>query len=62
MSQSSLRFIVLPSLVYPFFELEIEQDEVRKALLIKQETEWMNEWMNEWFCSLFLIVIPSILE
>ena len=27
------------SLVYPYFELDIEQNEIRKALLIKQETE-----------------------
>ena len=40
MSESSLRVIVLPSLVYPYFELDIEQDEIRKALLIKQETGW----------------------
>ena len=42
MSESSLhRDIVLPSLVllYPYFELDIEQDEIRKALLIRQETE-----------------------
>ena len=31
--------IVLPSLVYPYFELDIEQDEICKALLIKQEPE-----------------------
>ena len=39
MSQSSLRFIVLPSIVYPYFGHDIEQDEIRKALLVKQETE-----------------------
>ena len=42
MSESSLhRDILLPSLVllYPYFELGIKQDEIRKALLIKQETE-----------------------
>ena len=40
MSESSLRVIVLPSLVSdPYFELDIEQGEIRKALLIKQETE-----------------------
>ena len=33
------RVIVLPLLVYPYFELDIKQDEVRKASLIKQETE-----------------------
>ena len=38
MSESSLRVIVLPSLVYPYFKLEIEQDKIRNALLIKQET------------------------
>ena len=35
----SCRVIVLPSLVYPYFELDNKQDEIRKALLIKQETE-----------------------
>ena len=40
MSESSLRVIVLPSfIVYPYFELDIEQDKIRKPLLIKQETE-----------------------
>ena len=40
-SESSLKVIVLPSLVYPYFELNIEQakDEICKALLIKQGTE-----------------------
>ena len=52
MSQSSLRFIVLPSIVYLFFEHDIEQDEISKALLVKQETEW--------FCSFLLI--PRKLE
>ena len=31
--------IMLPSLLYPYFELDIERDEIRKALLINQETE-----------------------
>ena len=35
MLESFLRVIVLPSLVYPYFELDIEQNEIRKALLIK---------------------------
>ena len=48
-------YIVLPSLVYPCFEIGIEQDEIRKAMLIKWETKWI-----EWFCSSSLI--PSILE
>ena len=39
MSESSLRVIVLPSFVLPYFKLGIEQDEILKALLIKQETE-----------------------
>ena len=39
MSESSLRVIVLPSIVYPYFYLDIEKDEKRKASLIKQETE-----------------------
>ena len=41
MSESSLRVIVLPSLVYSYFKLDIEQGEIRKGLLIKQETEWI---------------------
>ena len=41
MAESSLRVIVLPSLVYPYFELDIEQEEIRKAFLIKQKTSWM---------------------
>ena len=57
MSESSFRIIVLPSLVYCYFELDTEQDdEKRKALLIiNQKTEWI-----ECFCSFLLI--PSILE
>ena len=39
MSESSLRVIVLPSLVYSYFDLDIEQDEIRKPWLVKQETE-----------------------
>ena len=30
--------IVLPLLVYPYFEFDIEQDRIHKPLLIKQET------------------------
>ena len=41
MSESSLRVIVLPSLVYSYFDLDIEQDEIRKPWLVKQETEWI---------------------
>ena len=41
MSESSLRVIVLPSLAHPYFEPNIEQDEMRKALLIKENTSWM---------------------
>ena len=37
--ESSLRVIVLPLSVYPYLKLDIDQDEIRKALLIKQETE-----------------------
>ena len=39
MLECSLRVIVLRSSVYPYFELDIEQDEIRKALLITKETE-----------------------
>ena len=55
MSESSLRIILFPWLVCPYFELDTEQDEICKALLIKQETEWI-----EWFYSFLLIL--SILE
>ena len=55
MPESSLIVIVLPSLVYPCFKLNIEQDEIHQALLIKQETGWI-----EWFCTFLLI--PSILD
>ena len=55
MSESSLRVIALPSLGYPSFKLDIEQDDICKALFIRQVTEWV-----EWFCSFLLI--PSILE
>ena len=50
MSESSLWVIVLPLSVYPYNELDIEQakGEMRKALLIKQGTEWM-----EWFVGFF---------
>ena len=41
MSESLLKVIVLPSLVYPYFELDIKQDEIRKALLTMQATEWL---------------------
>ena len=39
MSESSLRAVLLPSLVYSYFELDIIQDNILKRLLIKQETE-----------------------
>ena len=55
MSGTLVIVIVLPSLVYLYVKLEIEQDEMRKPLLIKQETEWI-----EWFRTSLLI--PSILE
>ena len=38
----SLRVILLQLLDYPYFELDIKKDEIRKALLIKQETEKLN--------------------
>ena len=40
MSELSLRVIVLPSLVYSVAGFDSEQDELRKALLIKQETDF----------------------
>ena len=38
MLESLLRVIVLTLSVCPYFELDIEEDEICKALLIKQET------------------------
>ena len=52
MSESSVIVIVFPSLVYPYFKLDIEQDEIYKPLLIKQEAEWI-----EWFCTFLIIPI-----
>ena len=54
MSESSVIVIVLPSLVYTCFNAEIEQDEIRKPLLVKQETEWIENCTS--------LLIPSILE
>ena len=39
MSESSLKVIMLPSLAYPYLKLNVEQDTIRKAFLIKRETE-----------------------
>ena len=36
MSESSLRVVVLPSSFYPYSELEIKQDEIRKAFSSKK--------------------------
>ena len=41
---------MMPSMVHPNFELLIERDEIRKAPLIKQETE-----LIQLFCSFLLI-------
>ena len=61
MPELLLWVVVLLSLVYPSFELDIEQDEIRKALLTKQETEWI-EWFwifwifsNSWYFGVILM-------
>ena len=59
MSESSVIVIVLPSLVYPYFKLDIEQDEIYKPLLIKQETEWIDNFDNSYFQ---VILIGSVYE
>ena len=41
MSESSFKVIVLSSLDYPFFEHDIDQDAMRKPLLIIRETDWI---------------------
>ena len=58
MSELSLRVIVLPSLVYSVagFELDSEQDELRKALLIKQEADF------DFLLLLVFFLIPRTLE
>ena len=47
MSESSLRVIVLPSLVYPEKWLNIEQDEVRKPWLIKRQETMKWKYFGE---------------
>ena len=52
----SLLIVVFLSFIYPqCFKIDIEQDEISKALLIKQETEWI-----EWFGTFLLT--SSILD
>ena len=55
MLETSPSLIVVPSLVYPNFKLDIKQEKICKDLLIKQEIEWI-----EWFSSISLI--PSVLK
>ena len=61
MSESSLIVIVLSSLVYPYFKLDVEQDKIRQALLIKQESEWI-EWFYSFFANsqYFGLILSSI--
>ena len=42
MSESLFIVNVLPSLVYPSVKLNIEQDEICKALIVNQARNWMN--------------------
>ena len=44
MSESSFSVIVLSSLAYPYFELDIEQDILCDPLLISQKTEKLNDF------------------
>ena len=59
MSESSVIVIVLPSLVYTCFNAEIEQDEIRKPLLVEQETEWI-ENCTSLLNLTFTIIIPLV--
>ena len=59
MSESWVIVIVLPSLVYTCFNSEIEQDEIRKPLLVKQETEWI-ENCTSLLNLTFTIIIPLV--
>ena len=45
MSDCSLRVIVLPSLVYPYSKLDIEQDEIGKSLFVNRGRK-LNEWKD----------------
>ena len=56
MSESSLKVILLSSLIYHYFEVNIEQDKIRKALLIKQQTEWFCFLLTiSWYFGVILI-------
>ena len=57
MSEFLLRVIALPSLVHPYFDLDIEQDKINISL-VNQAGIKLNEMNN--FAPVLLI--PSILE
>ena len=54
MSESSLRVIVLPSIVYLYFELDFQQDDLRKAV-VYYKSKNLNG-LND-FAPFFLIVV-----
>ena len=51
MSESSLIVIVLSSLVYPYFKLDIEQDEISRQNDVVSCAYWEN---------LVLVVVPAL--
>ena len=51
MSESSLIVIVLSSLVYPYFKLDIEQDEISRQNDVVSRAYWEN---------LVLVVVPAL--
>ena len=55
MPESLFKLIVLSSLVYPYVELENEQNVMNRPLLIKQETEQIERFVS-------FLLISSILE
>ena len=48
MSESSVIVIVLPSLVYPYFKIDIEQDEICKPLLSSKKLSEFNDFAPFW--------------
>ena len=44
MSESSLIFIVLLSLLYPYFKLDIEQDEIAKPCRSSKKLNELNDF------------------
>ena len=53
MPESSFRVTVLSSLLYPYFELNIEQDAMRPPLLIKKGLDKLNDFIPFYYFLVF---------